>query len=63
MKRIVAGLLLTVVSSFGATGCSLIVDFDRRLLVDAGVEGGDGAVDGDPDGGPDAGDDAGGDSP
>lgn len=34
---IVACLLLT---SLGA-GCSYVVDFDRSLLVDAGVDGGD----------------------
>jgi hypothetical protein len=63
VRGITAGLLLTVVSSFGAAGCSLIVDFDRRLLVDSGVEGGDAAVDSDTDGGRDGGDESGGDGP
>jgi hypothetical protein len=61
MRGIAVGLLLTVVSSLGATGCSLIVDFDRSLLVDAGVDGGDASVDGDA--GVDGGDEAGRDSP
>jgi len=31
---------LALVASLGLGGCSLVVDFDRSLLVDAGVDGG-----------------------
>jgi len=57
MKRV--GSLLCCVATFLAVflgGCSLIVDFDRSLLVDASVDGG---FDAGPDPGRSAGADAG----
>ena len=61
MKRV--GSLLCCVATFLAVllgGCSLIVDFDRSLLVDASVDASlDGGFDAGPDPGRSAGADAG----
>ncbi len=36
-------LLLLLSTSFGLGGCSLVVDFDRSLLLDGGADAGDDA--------------------
>lgn len=52
-------LCLIVVAAVGFGGCSLVVDFDRSLLLDGGPDGGvDAAVEAAIDGEVDAGDNA-----
>jgi hypothetical protein len=53
-SRLLCYVITTVVAVFSG-GCSLVVDFDRALLVDAGTDGG---VDAGFDAGVDAGTDA-----
>lgn len=50
----------TIILAVFIGGCSLVVDFDPRLLVDAGVDASfDGGFGAGPDSGPDSGSDAG----
>jgi hypothetical protein len=38
--------VLLTIASLAMAGCSLVVDFDRSLLVDAGVDAGEGGAGG-----------------
>lgn len=59
MRRIATCFVSAVLAALVSTGCSLVVDFDRRLLVDGGTGSNDGAIADGADGGSDAGADAG----